>query len=127
MKPIYIKDIVKAVGGVLLCGNENDVVTSVSTNSKEICKGALFVPIIGERVDAHQFIDGALLLGAVATFTSRHQNTSDLQSDKSFIYVEDTTRALQLFASYYRNLFSLPIIGITGSVGNDQGNGCSCT
>ncbi|MFA9463879.1 MAG: UDP-N-acetylmuramoyl-tripeptide--D-alanyl-D-alanine ligase [Velocimicrobium sp.] len=117
MKPIYIKEIVKSVGGTLLCGNENEVVTCVSTNSKKICKGALFVPIIGERVDAHQFIEGAFLLGAKATFTSKQAIPMDCIGEEIYIYVKDTKRALQDFAAYYRSLFTLPVIGITGSVG----------
>lgn len=117
MKAIYIKEIVSAVGGVLVCGKEDDRVTSVSTNSKEILPGALFVPIIGERVDAHRFIEGAFDLGAVATFTSKHSKACDCKGKGSYIYVEDTIQALQKFAAYYRSLFSTPIIGITGSVG----------
>ncbi len=117
MKPIEIKEIVKAVGGILLCGNENVVITSVSTNSKEILPGALFVPIIGERVDAHKFIESAFLLGAKATFTSRQNSVNESMGENCYIYVEDTQRALQKFAAYYRSLFHLPIIGITGSVG----------
>ncbi len=117
MKPICIKEIVKAVGGTLLCGNEYEDITSVSTNSKEILPGALFVPIIGERVDAHKFIDSAFLLGAKATFTSKHKSANDCVGEGCYIYVENTQRALQKFAAYYRSLFTLPIIGITGSVG----------
>lgn len=117
MKQIRIKDIVTAVGGELLCGEEDAFVTSVSTNSKEIEPGALFVPIIGERVDAHKFIEGAISLGAVATFTSRHNSTDELKGTAAYIRVDDTLKALQDFAAYYRSLFSVPVIGITGSVG----------
>ena len=46
---ITIKQIVSAVNGTLLSGDENIVVTSVSVNSREIGVGALFVPVIGER------------------------------------------------------------------------------
>lgn len=49
MEPIRICEIVTAVGGALWKGNPNAEVTSVSTNSRELEPGALFVPIVGER------------------------------------------------------------------------------
>ncbi|MEG1992258.1 MAG: UDP-N-acetylmuramoyl-tripeptide--D-alanyl-D-alanine ligase [Acetivibrio sp.] len=117
MKSIQIKEIIKAVDGRLLWGEEEQNITSVSTNSKEIKKGALFVPIIGERVDAHDFMESAFSQGAVAAFTSRHKTKEECGNQGTCIYVKDTQKALQDFAAYYRSLFTLPIIGITGSVG----------
>ena len=69
MYRLTIKDILEATGGVLLCGDENTEIKDVCINSKEIKPGDLFVPIIGERVDAHRFIESALHTGA-ATLTS---------------------------------------------------------
>lgn len=121
---LVIKDIVKAVDGVLLCGDENKTITSVSVNSREIKKEALFVPIIGEKVDGHRYISGAFLNGAAASFTSQHREKDDLiQSNveninnNCIIYVKNTLQALQALGAYYRSLFSIPVIGITGSVG----------
>lgn len=53
MQNFYVKDIIEATGGRLLCGNADTPVNMISTNSKEIGEGCLFVPVIGERVDAH--------------------------------------------------------------------------
>ena len=47
MENMTVRDIVEMTGGVLLCGDENVVVTDVCINSKEIKEGDLFVPIIG--------------------------------------------------------------------------------
>lgn len=115
MKAIKAGTLAEAVGGKLLSGNGELLVTSVSINSKEIQQGTLFVPIIGERVDAHNFIDMALEAGAVATFTQREIKT--YKEGKAYIQVNDTLQALQLAAAYYRSQFSMPLIGITGSVG----------
>lgn len=115
MKAIKAGTLAEAVGGKILSGNKDLLITSVSTNSKEIQQGALFVPIIGERVDAHNFIDMALEAGAVATFTQREIET--YKEEKVYIQVADTLHALQLAAAYYRSQFSIPLIGITGSVG----------
>lgn len=125
---LLVKEIVNAVNGTLLTGSENQKVTSVGVNSKEIKEGALFVPIIGERVDGHRFICNAFENGAVASFTSHHKTEKEFLEDKDLgdmsewnnrcvIYVEDTLQALQALGAYYRNLFTLPVIGITGSVG----------
>ena len=103
MEPIRICDIVSAVGGALQKGSPDAEVTSVSTNSREIEPGALFVPIIGEKVDAHRFIPMALEAGAEACFTQREPDESLKYLDGAVIQVEDTQKALQDFAAWYRN------------------------
>lgn len=47
MQNFYVKDIIEATGGKLLCGNADTPVNMISTNSKEIGEGCLFVPVIG--------------------------------------------------------------------------------
>ena len=81
MYRLTIKDILEATGGVLLCGDENTEIKDVCINSKEIKPGDLFVPIIGERVDAHRFIESALHTGAATLFLyhSRRQTASPIQ------------------------------------------------
>ena len=114
MKPIQIKDVVKAVSGTLAWGDESALVTKVVTDSREVENGTLFVPIIGERVDAHRFIPDVLSQGASCVFSS----DKTIKGEKGAgIYVEDTLKALQDFAAWYRRQFSIPVIGITGSVG----------
>lgn len=114
MVPIRIKDVVQAAGGSLLCGDENAVVTDVVTDSRQAGEGALFVPIIGERVDAHRFIPEVMAAGAAASFTSDRQKVTETGA---CIYVEDTLAALQKLAAWYRQKFDIPVIGVTGSVG----------
>lgn len=116
---ITVQDIVAATGGTLVCGDKDGVVTSASTNSKEITPGALFIPIIGERVDAHRFIPQVMEQGAAAALISHEAEPQWKKEASSFacIKVEDTLFALQKLASWYRSCFSIPVIGITGSVG----------
>lgn len=114
MKAMNVKEIVRAVDGDLLCGDENTLVTSVTTDNRDLVPGALFVPIIGERVDAHRFIPSAFEAGAAAVFTQEHDF---MQSPKACIRVADTQQALQKLAAFYRSRFPIPVIGITGSVG----------
>lgn len=114
MENITIKDIVAMTGGTLLCGDVNTIVADICINSKEIKEGDLFVPIIGERVDAHTFIEGALEKGA-ATLTSRELDVTG--KEKPYVFVEDTIDALQKIGAGIRERMHLPIIAVTGSVG----------
>ena len=115
MENITVKDIVAMTGGVLLCGDENTPVTDICINSKIIKEGDLFVPIIGERVDAHRFIESALEVGA-ATLTSQHNGV--VVADKPYIRVDDTVAALQRIGAAIRErLIDIPVVAVTGSVG----------
>ncbi len=115
MENITVKDIVKMTGGVLLCGDENTPVTDICINSKIIKEGDLFIPIIGERVDAHRFIESALEKGA-ATLTSQHNGV--VVADKPYIRVDDTIDALQRIGKAIRQRLSdIPVVAVTGSVG----------
>lgn len=107
---LTLEEIRKAVDGSL--SGENISVTSVSTNSREIEKGALFIPLKGANFDAHDFIDSAVENGAAAVIAHRKVNTS-----VPVIYVEDTHKALGDLAAYYRSIHKIPVVGITGSVG----------
>ena len=113
MENITIKDILTATGGTLLCGDSSMVIDRISTNSMEMGPNTLFVPIIGERVDAHVFISSALKEGG-ACLTQEHEEAS---GNAPYIKVPDTLKAMQQIAAYYRNKMSLPIVGVTGSVG----------
>jgi UDP-N-acetylmuramoyl-tripeptide--D-alanyl-D-alanine ligase len=114
MENITVKDIVEMTGGVLMCGDENTPVTDICINSKEIKEGDLFIPIIGEKVDAHRFIESALEKGA-ATLTSQHNGV--VVAEKPYIRVDNTVDALQRIGAAIRSRFTIPVIAVTGSVG----------
>ena len=109
-----VEEIRRACGGKLLCGDPEAVVTSVSTDSRKIEPGALFVPIKGERTDAHAYITATFAAGAVATLTEEH---TEMEDSHAWIRVPNTLSALQLIATAYRQRFSIPVVGVTGSVG----------
>lgn len=112
---LSVEEICAACGGRLLRGDFHTVVTGVKTDSREIEAGDLFVPIKGERTDAHIYISNVFAAGAVASFTENlFENT---EGNGALIYVENSLSALQKLASYYRNKFDIPIVGVTGSVG----------
>ena len=66
MKDFCVKDIVRAVGGSLLCGDENVQIDNFATNSGKAEPGLMFAPIVGERVDGHKYIESAFDCGASA-------------------------------------------------------------
>lgn len=114
MERMTAGEIVEAVGGVLLAGNPETVIENICIDSREAGEGSLFVPIIGEKVDAHKFIAQVLDQGASAVLMS-HGDVTD--SDKVHIQVKDTVKALGDLGACYRRKFHVPIVGITGSVG----------
>jgi UDP-N-acetylmuramoyl-tripeptide--D-alanyl-D-alanine ligase len=117
MELLSIEEIVKATKGKLLCGSNKLQIHAVSTNSKEVEEGTLFVPIVGERVDAHTFIPSVIEAGGTAIITSKKIELSGVKENQAIIQVVDTKEALQDLAAYYRSKFDIPVIGITGSVG----------
>lgn len=113
MENITVKKIVEITGGRLLCGDENKIIKAFSIDSREGNEDSIFVPLIGEKVDAHRFIEGALQLNG-ATFTQEHDQA---EGEKPWIRVEDTLAAMQKVGTYYRNQLNLPVVAVTGSVG----------
>lgn len=108
-----ISEIIQASGGKLLCGNPETVVTDFITDSRQGKKGAMFVPIKGEKMDSHDFIDAVLAGETAASFTEKEIEGNE----KPVILVNSAIKALQKTAEYYRKKFDIPIIGVTGSVG----------
>lgn len=118
MEQITVKDIIEASGGRLLCGREETAVEHISIDSRSMKENTLFVPLIGEKVDAHRFLHQAIGNGAVAVFTSEHEMVNESDSDgAAWIRVEDTKKALQAVGAWYRKRLTLPLVGVTGSVG----------
>lgn len=109
-----IKEIIAATNGILLSGDENLEITGFSQDSRKVSDGMMYIPIIGERFDGHDFIENAFENGASAIISDR---IIDDRSDKVIIKVEDTLKALQDMARYLRKNRNVKVVGITGSVG----------
>ncbi|MBR6643198.1 MAG: UDP-N-acetylmuramoyl-tripeptide--D-alanyl-D-alanine ligase [Lachnospiraceae bacterium] len=123
MIPIKVEQLVKAVKGELLTGKATQHIKNVIIDSREQAEDALFVPIIGEKTDGHKYVAGALENGAKTLFMQRESAYKEeilalaKKKEASVVAVDDTVTALQQFAAWYRGLFSIPVVGITGSVG----------
>ncbi len=118
MKPAFtVSEIVAAVGGTVT-GSTDARVLGVSTDSRSVESGELFVPLRGERFDGHQFIAGVFLRGVKVFLTEPGRyDLGSLPPGTSCISVADTLRALGDLAAFHRNRFSLPVVAITGSNG----------
>lgn len=114
MTPCTAREICAAVGGTLL-QDSGAPVTGVTTDSRAVQPGQLFIPLVGERFDGHAYISKALDGGAAGCLTAAAPET--LLPGKLYIQVADTRLALKALASWYRNKFDLPVVQVTGSAG----------
>lgn len=114
-------DVAKSVSGVLISGKADGKLTSLSTDSRCVNLGDLFVPIKGERFNGHDFIDDAMSGGAIGFFTEnwddKVKRIAGRYSDSMVIKVGDTLHALHRLAAKNRELSGARTIGITGSTG----------
>lgn len=114
MMPCTAREICAAVGGTLL-QDSGAPVTGVTTDSRAVQPGQLFIPLVGERFDGHAYIAKALDGGAAGCLTAREPEA--LLPGKLYIQVADTRLALKALASWYRDKFDLPVVQVTGSAG----------
>ena len=110
---MLIKEIVGATGGTLLSGNMNDDVRGFTQDTRQIHQGDMYIPLVGEKNDGHQFIKQAFEAGASAVMTA-HPIEDDTHN---VILVKDTLQALTDMAAYLREHRDVKVVGITGSVG----------
>lgn len=103
------KDAQKATGGI---ATGEWVAAGVSIDSRTVKKGDLFIALIGENNDGHDYIAQAFANGAAAAVVSREGKT-----DSPVLKVEDTLKALEKLAAAARARSGATIIGVTGSVG----------
>ena len=116
IKPLALETLSKHFGGEAL--GPKILFTSVSTDTRMLSKGDLFVALVGEHFDGHDYLDQALLKGAVGLVISNScRNRLPLETDLSVWLVEDTTLALGHIGSYQRSHFRHPLVAITGSSG----------
>ena len=110
MEKMTLTEIVRAVDGSF--GYPSDIaVDNISTDTRKISAGSVFVAIKGDTNDGHDYGKQAMELGAEAVISER------VIDGVKCIIVDSTRKALLDLASYYRSKFDIPVVGITGSVG----------
>jgi UDP-N-acetylmuramoyl-tripeptide--D-alanyl-D-alanine ligase len=94
------------------------IAIGITTDSRHLGAGELFLALRGEQFDGHAFVEVALQQGAIAAVVDRNSSTSGLEDIKApLLVVEDTLVAYQAIARWWRDQFTIPVIAVTGSVG----------
>jgi len=115
MLSLKMGDFISFIEGKLEKGNPDFVVKSVSSDTRTLKPGDLFIPLSGESFDGHNFIEEALRKGACGFITSQRKFI-DLPSEL-VISVKDPLASYQKLAGFHRNRFNIPVIAVTGSNG----------
>ena len=90
---------------------------SVSTDSRTLARGALFVALSGERFDGRRFVGSAKGRGAAAAMVSEEPGSETTDRELPFVVVKDTRLALGRLAAHWRGRFDIPLVAVTGSNG----------
>lgn len=113
-----ISEILLSTKGLLLNGNEDDLVESFSIDSRNINNNDFFIAIKGEKFDGNDFIFDVLNKGCKGVIFDKNIDIDFKKyKDKIFIKVNNSIKALQDMARYKRSLYDTPVVAITGSVG----------
>ena len=111
-----VSQIADMCGAILKSENRELLIKGVSKDSRHI-DGELFIPIVGENFDGHDFIEQAIANGAKATLWNKRVPIPEHLKHIPFLLVRDTLAALQKLATSYRAELFTRIVAITGSNG----------
>lgn len=114
---ITIDFILDCTKGTLISGNRTDTIEGISIDTRSLVPGQLFFALMGEKSDGHDFIQQALSAGAAGLVISRAEAAATMAFKGAVILVDNTLNALQALAGSYRQLFRIPMVAVTGSVG----------
>jgi UDP-N-acetylmuramoyl-tripeptide--D-alanyl-D-alanine ligase len=114
-----IADVLEATGGRKLFGDDA-YLTGISTDTRSIKKGELFVALTGERYDGHRFLGAAWDRGAAAVLVSEafaSDGAPSVDQGQCWVAVTDTLKALGDLAAFRRRQSKVSVVAITGTNG----------
>ncbi len=125
---ITVENVLKATNGKLVKGTEEQIITTISTDTRKLKKGEFFIAFEGEKFDGHDFVVEAYKKGAsgIIVQIDKLRKVRELfkkagypryPSEFTIIKVEDTVRAFGKIAGFYRRRFRITAVAITGSNG----------
>ncbi|BDU89390.1 UDP-N-acetylmuramoyl-tripeptide--D-alanyl-D-alanine ligase [Clostridium perfringens A] len=118
MLELNLQEIVKATKGVLLKEADVKEIKAVSTDTRKIEEGTMFIALKGENFNGNNYVLDAFNKGAkIAIVDEVKCDLNELKEDVALIKVENTGRALMDLAKFYREKLGLKVVGITGSAG----------
>lgn len=107
-------ELAKAVDGQILWGSADQTFRGVTTDSRNVAMNNLFIPLVGEKFDGHDYIESSVKSGAAVCLSAKQ---IPQPGEAAIIHVKDTAKALRDLAAWHRTKFNIPVVGITGSVG----------
>ena len=118
MLELNLQEIVKATKGALLKEADVKEIKAVSTDTRKIEEGTMFIALKGENFNGNNYVLDAFNKGAkIAIVDEVKCDLNELKEDVTLIKVENTGRALMDLAKFYREKLGLKVVGITGSAG----------
>lgn len=115
-----VEDIIKATNGKLLIGNLQEDCENFCTDTRKIQDGDIYVGLKGEKFNGNEYYKEALDKGAKVVIISGikvAQEDLEQYKNKTIIEVNDSLEAFGDIAAYKRELYDIPVVQITGSVG----------
>lgn len=116
MSPLSLDQVARFAGAIRQGGNGESQVTNLSTDSRSVRAGDLFVALRGDNFDGHKFVSQAAQRGAVGAVVEKVW-TGKMPPDFALLRVGDTLAAYQRIAGEYRRSLGLKVVAITGSNG----------
>jgi UDP-N-acetylmuramoyl-tripeptide--D-alanyl-D-alanine ligase len=116
MNPLSLDQITKFAGGSLAAGDPGTTISRISTDSRTLQAGDLFVPLRGDNFDGHKFVEQAVERGAAGAMVEENWKGAT-PAGFALIRVADTLVGYQTLAANYRASLPLKVIAITGSNG----------
>jgi len=112
-------EIAQATKGLVVRGNSDTQVSGVSTDTRTLQNGSLFIPLKGENFDGHEYLAQAAAEGAIAALIEKSSavDLTNAPESLALITVESTLEALGDLAAFHRRRFDIPVVAITGSYG----------
>lgn len=118
MLELNLQEIVKATKGALLKEADVKEIKAVSTDTRKIEEGTMFIALKGEIFNGNNYVLDAFNKGAkIAIVDEVKCDLNELKEDVALIKVQNTGRALMDLAKFYREKLGLKVVGITGSAG----------
>ena len=117
---IKVKDIIKICDAQLVYGNEEEICQNFSKDTREIKKDDVYTGIKGENFDGNALYEKALENGAKVCILENieiPEHIIERYKDRTIIKVKNTIKAIQEIATYKREMYNIPVIAVTGSVG----------
>src|SRR5882762_10063786 len=116
MNPLTVSQIAQFAGASLSSDDGTVVINKVSTDSRTIKPGELFVALRGQNFEGHDFIEASAKAGATGALVDLNW-AGNVPNNFALLRASDTLQAYQTLAASYRRSLALQVLAITGSNG----------